>query len=218
MAGAGGNGGCALPAQVGQGRVALGTCSCPVTDPMTGIVTCAEGYHHRPSARACGSGPPAADGSSGNGNVAALPRADSFVDCTSDASVCNQYLYGYCGVPIGGVALCGSGCATDADCDQWSNCLCNSSSLSPTGGTCVLAYCHTDQDCGAGLLCASYHDQCGEIPNQFICQTDADLCESPTDCADGSACVYYAPSGGGTAALGQARRECKNVGNIICSQ
>src|SRR5688572_29287736 len=48
----------------GGGPVQVVPCSSPVTDPATGLVTCAEGFVHRPTARACGAlNAPAAPGS-----------------------------------------------------------------------------------------------------------------------------------------------------------
>jgi hypothetical protein len=213
--------------QASAGHQIAGTknvCTCPSTDSSTGVVGCAEGYAHRPTAPACGqpSAAPVPGGVAGSGGAGTGPfRADSFVDCTNDTSRCDQYLYGYCGDPLAGVRYCNSGCATDADCDQWSMCWCNDK-LSPTGGVCIPSGgCKLDRDCGDGFFCATYSDGCGELPDRFHCQLPTDLCESSSDCPNHESCVLGAapPTGsGGNGNVGPTRRQCEDETGVVCSR
>jgi hypothetical protein len=171
-------------------------CTSPHVDPHTGLVSCSEGFVHRPTATAClevvGGAPNddgcGASGASGNPNCAdpvALKRADGTVPCQSNPSICNQFAYGYCNNSIEGGAApphtCYSGCATDADCGPDAVCLCNAPA-SPTGGACRPASCKVDKDCPSGL-CANVRPICGA--DGFSCVTSHDECLSDADCAVG---------------------------------
>jgi hypothetical protein len=175
------------------GGAQLFSCTNPTTDPFTGIVTCAEGYAHRPLAKQCGIttkiiAPPGGDPPAPN----PMPRADGTVECSAEtADICSVYQWGYCHVQSDGggpqLATCRSGCVSDSDCGDGYACLCNSTE-SPTSGSCQYVSCRTDQDCGSGLLCATAGSTCGS--DSFACQTKADKCTSDEDCGTGVRCVY----------------------------
>jgi hypothetical protein len=202
-----------------QAGVATGVCTCPSTDPTTGVVRCAEGYSHRPTAPACGAAPAASSGGTGgSGGASAGPfRADSFVDCTNDPHRCDQYLYGFCGDALAGIRYCNSGCVTDAECDD-GMCWCNEE-RSPTGGVCVpTGACRLDRDCGDGFFCATYSEGCGELADRFRCQSLDDKCESSNDCAANEYCTPGpTPGNGGTGSGGPIRRQCEDRSGTVCS-
>jgi hypothetical protein len=190
-AGSGGSAGKAGAATAGNaqgGTITAVPCTAPTKDPLTGLVTCKEGYVHRPQAVACGvtlqkAAPPG--GSAGIGAPEpSLPRANG-EPCEEDPTVCSAFEYGYCGSEGGGAApsVCRSGCVTDNDCGTGSLCRCGSSA-SPTSGVCVTSSCRTDVDCG-GYFCAAYDTGCsGQV---FACQTQDDACRADADC-NGGAC------------------------------
>jgi hypothetical protein len=165
------------------------TCTSPVTDEVTGIVTCSEGYRYRSRSGAC-------NASAGDAAPAPspdpLPRVDGFVDCTEDPSVCDAYQLGYCGSAGEPTTLraCASGCAADSDCEgQGGKCVCDSGAAS---GRCAYDTCDSDADCEQGFHCAAYPEACGS--GSFVCQTPQDDCakcntpDSPQRCmvqADG---------------------------------
>ncbi|RYZ07271.1 MAG: ferritin-like domain-containing protein [Myxococcales bacterium] len=145
------------------------TCTAPVTDPMTGIVTCQEGYRYRTQNTRC---------VSTTGDAAPLPEPKPpvpyQVDCTDDPTVCDQYQYGYCapaGEPQPG-SLCMTGCATDRDCGPSGLCRCEGRAF----GVCTADTCDSDDDCSNGYHCASYPGACGS--SAFACQTPKDECGS----------------------------------------
>jgi hypothetical protein len=191
----------------GSGEVIGGTgggprkivCTSPKQDPVTGLVTCSEGYSHRPVAIACGSA--ALGGAGGEGGVGSdaageggaggadpnrLPRLPAEVEgnlvlCAEDPSACDAYQYGYCRQYRLGKA-CYSGCVTDQDCGSGAVCLCDDPA-SPTGGRCHPSGCVTDQDCQPGYTCASHRGPCDEtVP--YACQKPEDTCEVDADCAE----------------------------------
>jgi hypothetical protein len=157
------------------------TCTNPQLDPMTQLVTCAEGYRHRPQSVACrpedGSGAALPQGG-GSGVPMGLPRATG-ESCTGTPEVCDAYQYGFCqqGAVMGGpdpvLSICLSGCVVDADCGAGNICACGYPS-SPTGGVCEPSECQTDDDCQPGYLCASYRGGCAG--DGFACQTPNDTC------------------------------------------
>jgi hypothetical protein len=146
------------------------TCTAPVTDPATGIVTCKEGYVHRTRKNRCetvgiDAAAPAPD---------AKPPVSGYVDCTDDPSVCDQFLYGYCAPaaqPQPG-SQCMAGCLADSDCGPNGMCRCEGGQY----GVCTGDTCDSDQDCAPGYLCAAYPGSCGDSP--FACQTPRDECSS----------------------------------------
>ena len=161
----GGNGG--EPPESGKPKP---TCTSPVTDEVTGIVSCSEGYRYRSRSGACNAG--AADAAPGP-SPDPLP-SDGFVDCTEDPSVCDDYLYGYCGEPREPQAArgCESGCAADSDCQgRGGECVCDNGAAS---GRCRYDQCDSDADCDAGYHCASYFEGCGS--SGFVCQSARDDC------------------------------------------
>jgi hypothetical protein len=161
----------------------LPTCTSPELNELTGLVSCSEGYEHRPQAVAC-----EVAGSAGGagGETAALPRAPGFPDpfpCPDDPSVCEAFDLGYCGNDGGGAApsTCRSGCREDLDCGDGRICICEPGS--PTGGKCRSSDCVTDTDCEPGYRCATYDVACGL--EGFTCQRAEDECSGSADCADG---------------------------------
>lgn len=179
----------------GQGGAQLVSCTSPTTDPVTGLVSCDEGYYHRPLAKQCGittkiAAPPGGAGNIPNPNP--LPRADGSVECSAEtAAMCDAYQWGYCRLQQDGggpsIPSCWSGCVSDADCGSEQACICGDAE-SPTGGVCKYAMCRTDQDCGTGSFCASAGSTCGST--SLACQTKSDKCSSDKDCGAGVRCVY----------------------------
>lgn len=203
MAGESGSGG--QPVQVVP-------CTSPVTDPVTGLVSCEEGYVHRPTALTCMVGlAKAAPG-------ARLPRADGSVSCTDDASVCGAFDYGYCQTfeDRPELSVCQSGCAVDQDCGPMALCACGDAQ-SPTGGVCRPSTCATDAECEPGYSCADYSSECDgafptppeALPFDLACQTSRDECASDADC-EGS-------SGGNLCQVREGRRVCGSV-NPACGR
>jgi hypothetical protein len=177
----GGNGG--EPPESGKPKP---TCTSPVSDEATGIVTCSEGYRYRSRSGACPAG--AADAAPAPAPGASpdpLP-SDGFVDCTEDPSVCDEYLYGYCGA-LGeptNVRVCESGCAADSDCQgRGGKCVCDSGAAS---GRCSYDQCDSDADCEAGYHCASYFEGC--TSSRFVCQSPQDDCQECSSPASGQVC------------------------------
>ena len=171
-------------------------CTNPQLDPQTQLVSCDEGFTHRPTAALC---------DTSTQRIAPepqLPRADGTVTCVDDPGKCSAYLNGYCdGAFSGGeapVATCRSGCVSDFDCGENNVCICGSPE-SPTGGVCRYSNCKVDEECGPGYLCASYEGVCGA--GGFACQTRDDTCVTSKDC-----------SGFGTCGADfQGFRSCSNV-------
>jgi hypothetical protein len=163
------------------------TCTKPTLDPATGLISCNEGFRHRPSAKRCDGVPDPGPigGASGEGGADGngadpLPRApnDGSVSCTRQPGDCSQYQFGYCGF-VGQMTACLSGCSTDAECGAGHVCHCGEP-LSPTGGECVPSDCKTDADCGADSFCASYSGICGGAG--FACLRASDQCVGNDTC------------------------------------
>lgn len=172
-------------------------CSSPKLDPSTGLVTCAEGYTHRPKAVGCKVLDEGAGGYTG-ADAPAPVRANGTLACGSDPTLCDQFEYGFC--RGGGLSFptCQSGCVTDADCGVGRICLCDTPE-SPTGGACRDAACQVDADCGDKSRCASYPQPCGN--DGYACLNDADACTSNADCKAGGTCSWDAEN----------HRRCLNV-------
>ncbi|HEY6079257.1 MAG TPA: Dickkopf N-terminal cysteine-rich domain-containing protein, partial [Polyangiaceae bacterium] len=188
------------------------SCSAPKTDPLTGLVSCAEGYTHRPLAKQCGivtniAAPP--------GDVPVpnpLPRADGSLMCSTETSaLCDSFQFGYCDLQQDGgglqVPTCQSGCVADADCGAGQACICGDAE-SPTGGVCRYVSCRIDQDCGSGSFCASAGQACGA--GTYACQTAQDECASDADCGTGVGCVYAQDGDAG------AHRQCGS--DVVCGR
>ena len=150
----------------------IASCESPTLGTATGLVDCANGYSHRPTAVVCPMPPSSGDngGGSGEGGGSAQGGAPSIGSaCASDAD-CAGVAHGYCrsSPPF---KVCASGCATDSDCESGRLCYCGADSPS---GTCMPATCRTDADCGAGR-CAKYAlTPCGDVA--FACQKADDHC------------------------------------------
>jgi hypothetical protein len=168
----------------GSGATGSGqSCSNPQLDSQTQLVSCDEGFTHRPHAALC---------ETGVQRIAPepeLPRADGSVPCVDDPSQCSAYLNGYCDTTFSGgeapIATCRSGCYTDLDCGDNNVCICGSS-VSPTGGVCRYSNCKVDDDCAPGYFCASYEGVCGG--GGFACQTADDTCVTNQDCSGFGTC------------------------------
>lgn len=182
-------------------------CTAPKLNPLTGLVTCNEGYRHRAVVVACGdatgqAGEPAVGGS-GPGEEPRIPPDDYSVACSDELGGagptedprCSAFEHGFCKALVfeGGLAgapsvtgACQSGCVNDAECGPGFICLCTEPG-SPTGGACQPSDCKTDQNCGPGYLCASYNGSCS--PDGYACQTPTDTCLVDADCM-GGACEW----------------------------
>lgn len=184
---------------VACGKADPGVCSSPRTDAATGIVTCEEGYLFRSRGNRC-EGP----GAGGKGNVApdtSKPRVTEFVDCSSEASVCDAFQYGFCrtdGPPM--TPACESGCLTDSDCGADQLCRCEGGAT----GVCSYDDCDSDDDCGAGLHCAAYPGACGY--GAFACQHADDDCAACSDPESHETCAKQS----------DGHRACENKG--ICGR
>lgn len=156
------------------------SCTAPVIDAST--TTCQEGYTYRQKSPTCSNA--AADAAAPA--PGSLPRADGSVNCTSDASVCAAYAYGYCASlqPIPGKSVCLSGCGSDADCAEGGRCDCSGNSGQ---GACLYDDCYSDSECEPGYHCASTAAGCGN--SRFVCQTAEDTCVGQKDCPAGQFCV-----------------------------
>jgi hypothetical protein len=187
-------GAAALGGTGGGGGETKARCTAPKIDPKTGLVTCAEGYVHRPKAPTCsgrsvggapaegGAGGASAEGGAGDVDPASLPRVFEYVPCGDDASVCDAFQYGYCDSQQ--EAVCASGCSFDADCGPGAICICGDA-RSPSGGTCHDSSCVSDAECQPGYLCASYSAGCG---GGYACQTPQDTCLAQGDCKASQVC------------------------------
>jgi hypothetical protein len=172
-------------------------CTNPKADPLTGLVTCAEGYQHRPKAIDCQFNPtkayPGGAGASSGGSSSSgssQPRADGTEPCASEPSICDQYEYGYC--PDSQVCL--SGCVNDFDCATGEICVCDDAQ-SPTGGSCRRSACTVDAECGPGMLCATFdlrQGHFGPAVELLACQSPGDTCAASADCQESYACEWNA--------------------------
>jgi hypothetical protein len=161
------------------------TCSSPQIDAPSGVVTCAEGYSYRSKDGSCNaSDDGAAPAPGADPEPQTLPQVTTFVDCTTDPTVCDAYRYGYCERPsapsfgpvVSQLGTCRSGCAADADCGAGSSCRCNGQAI----GTCVVDACESDADCEPGYHCASTPAGCGS--SNYSCQSARDKCFGTQDC------------------------------------
>jgi hypothetical protein len=192
------------PIIVGGAGPGFPPCTAPKLDSATGLVTCQEGYRHRPTAIACDVAVEPTHGGAG-GETAALPRTNGTVNCGTDPSACDAFELGFCHdewdiLGEGGAAAgaqCYSGCQVDQDCGPSSICLCNPGS--PTGGICHHTQCVTDRDCDPGYRCATYDVPCGPIG--FACQSASDQCSGSNEC-DYGFCGWGDPN---------TYRTCENV-------
>jgi hypothetical protein len=215
--GAGGSNGKPVnPDGAGSGSlVSTAACTSPKVDATSGLIACAEGYSHRPTAAACSPVNAPSAGGAGpadepNEAQAGFGGMGAELDCNRAPSLCDAIPHGFCAVDDLGPDTsydCESGCVTDEDCGLNRICVCGHPE-SPTGGRCAVSNCVTDADCGTGLLCASYEEGCG--PGGFACLRDDDVCRSDADCEFdqcGIANDIFRPT--------EARREC---GLSVCGR
>jgi hypothetical protein len=172
----------------------------PLLAVDTGYEQCSDGHIHRSSKFECPSSLP-------RDRVHMALPGDS---CATDAD-CTAKSHGYCGqaadlLSKGMVApySCQYGCRTDSDCERTQICLCGAEI-----GTCVLAACKTDAECGADLECASYYSRptdivCSRSAPAFACQTPADSCGGPNDCP-------RPPGGWSDCVFGGGSRACASI-------
>lgn len=123
-----------------------------------------------------------------------LPRDGTCTDdpatdeCSSDAD-CTEYPNGMCNSSSG---FGGLGCFCSYGCMEDADC--STGSICVCGdviGQCEPASCVTDADCGGGSLCARYESldlACGS--QGWECTTAADECLVHEDCLNGMECVY----------------------------
>ena len=155
-------------------------CDEPVTDPVSGLVSCKQGFSHRPQARTCAAPETGAAGAAGA--LDAPDESPSPTSCKSDAD-CTAFPLGYCAPPMpslpGLSGSCRSGCLQDVDCGENQLCVCDGSA---TGGKCVSGGCRIDSECGAGAYCASAGVICESV---FACTSVKDECLGNNDCPNG---------------------------------
>lgn len=153
-------------------------CDRPVTDPVSGLVSCLNGFEHRPKPVTCKLPPDV--GAAGEGG--ASPGEAPPMQCTDDAQ-CSALPLGYCdrdGEFLGG-ALCKSGCLQDSDCGDSAVCVCDGSAH---GGQCVYSDCKVDADCGPKAYCATASGICGGYT--FSCTKQEDECLGGSECPNGT--------------------------------
>lgn len=170
----------------------------------SGLKECDNGVVHRPVAQECASMLPRTEADAGQPQNGFANN-----DCRYDAD-CDEGAYGHCAlqdaVPLGPVARCSYGCASDGDCSSDQACVCGD----PVG-TCVTATCRADSDCGEGMKCAQWAEVhgigCGPGTPIFTCTTPEDECVTDADCGDSHFC---------SAATGV--RKCTDVPNVACGR
>jgi hypothetical protein len=163
------------------------------------LEACGSGFVHRTNSSECvltdrNAAPPAggAGGEASNGQ-----------DCEYD-SECGVEPNGYCVTEDGDVGggpfnYCVYACQSDADCETGEVCSCETDTYQRAGaldllelGICRPASCETAAGCAPGMLCISPVDSfCGTPrPSTFQCQTEADECAGPADCAESAMCQH----------------------------
>ena len=171
------------PAHGGSGGRGIVACESPVLDPTTHLITCGNGFVHRPFAVACVL-PPTSGGSAGAagepGEAGAPATLPAPADCRVDAD-CSSLRLGFCDSPGGQLPRCETGCLQDSDCAPQQLCLCNGSAH---GGQCVFARCKADTECGGTSLCASASAPCSGT--SFACLSPQDECTTNADCGNGT--------------------------------
>jgi hypothetical protein len=154
-------------------------CDRPVTNPISGLVSCQNGFSHRPQARTC-TLPPDVGAAGSTGEAGSPGEAPPPTGCTNDAQ-CASLPLGYCDLSYGGMgAVCRSGCLQDSDCADSAVCICDGSA---SGGKCVYSNCATDSDCGPTAYCATASGVCGGY--SFKCTTNEDECLGSSECPNG---------------------------------
>lgn len=156
----------------------------PLLGPDSGLERCSRGYVRRVGPAHCSSSVPRSAGV-----PAYNPEID---DCHFDAD-CSTATYGphaHCDVRQRGFAhTCVSGCTVDAECAADEVCLCGD----PVG-RCVASTCRSASDCGGGWDCAVATELPLCFSQRLSCQSDADECQSDSDCAgrfiNAAFCVY----------------------------
>ncbi|MFZ5896682.1 MAG: Dickkopf N-terminal cysteine-rich domain-containing protein [Myxococcota bacterium] len=182
--GASGSGG-----RIGTGGLPGFPCLTPMplpTDPTGSFIQCRDGWKHRPEAKACPSKLP-------RQNMVPPSMYPEHDECTTDAD-CTARPNGHCEGPNSNelappVNGCFYGCLTDADCAANGGGLCECGDLV---GTCVMASCKTDGDCGDGYFCASYTAEPGCDFPAYACQAPTDRCAVDRDCPAGQTCTVDA--------------------------
>jgi hypothetical protein len=191
------HGGSAGTAGVGGTTNRVPVCDSPVEDPVTHLVTCANGILHRPAATKCTLPPEitgGAAGTSGAGGASADIGEGGFDECATDADCPGKLSFcergpAYPGAPPS-TASCQAGCLQDSDCDH-GICLCDGSAH---GGTCRSSQCKVDADCGVGFFCSPVEPICGGSAG-FQCLKATDQCWTSADCAHHSPCISDSVTG-----------------------
>lgn len=163
------------------------SCTNPNVDPVSGLISCDEGYTHRPSSKTCGQSLTGVGKSASDQRQLARINPGA-VPCRDNPSICEKYQFGYCEGGLGG-PVCWSGCADDADCGEGSICLCG---VEAGYGVCTLGACQTDAECGGGYTCASYSGGCSV---GYACQTPEDVCVVAADCPEPGQGCQPGPNG-----------------------
>ena len=179
-------------------------CSQPVEDLGGGWERCSNGIVHRVAVGECRSPlprprqppwlPESTDGANpvgetgaDAGTASAEPSCWETGACCDEDSDCTAQPHGYCtdALPEGPwqtSPTCMYGCVADSECGAGYVCLCGE----PVG-TCVLARCTSDADCG-GLACTTYNDSPGCNGTSVSCQTAADTCATDAQCGSDQFC------------------------------
>lgn len=211
----------------GDGDSNLRGCTSPVAieGHSWGLVSCDEGYSHRPESLECPNLLPrdvviewpdidaGAGGVGGAGDVLYTTSAD---ECSTDAD-CGDLEYcalvmtndvtpnnNFCDAFIGPeqptpdfARLCQSaGSGCVTDADCGTNQLCICGEFA---GTCAdvgpIAGCRTDEDCEGEALCVATYGDDNFGPLNLACQLEGDLCNINSDCAANEYCALTTEAG-----------------------
>jgi hypothetical protein len=149
-----------------------------------GDVYCPNGLAHRAAILECRPANLAQCTSGPNGSDGTSTGADGTSQCASDAD-CNDGPNGVCQNTDPGCA-CNYGCLNDADCGPAQACICGM-----TRGVCVAAGCTTDAECsGSSCVLEPILDADGHlVREELACLTPADSCVVDSHCGEGKRCA-----------------------------
>ena len=173
------------------GATPVPVCASPQFNPITKLITCANGLRHRELGLTCsytqppppdagGGGGTTGDGAGGEAGAVEFDRCQKNADCASlTRGYCDNSSFGGFEPPV-----CRSGCLDDGDCGYKQICICDGD----TPGRCVSSNCQVDSDCGPNALCAETGGLCG-APS-FQCTSSLDECLTSADCGTQGTCAF----------------------------
>jgi hypothetical protein len=161
-------------------------CKNPLSFPIStdrGDVNCPDGLAHRGAVMECRSDNLAQCKSGPNGSDGSM-GADGASQCATDAD-CKDGPNGVC-QNTDPACVCNYGCLNDADCGPAQACICG-----VTRGVCVAASCTTDAECsGSSCVLEPILDADGHLlREELACLTPADSCVVDSHCVEGKRCA-----------------------------